>query len=130
MCTKEVFTIFNPVFDYAYDHIDEEVVNHDGVIAFDPTLLAPLDVIVPTEAYANFVTELLEMKKCSTMAVLMEYLELDLYNFATMMFLPFATIERWIANDSEFAEVKKSVIYFIFTTRVLSFLHQKSTEDI
>ena len=121
---------FNLIYDYAYDHLEEELVNCDGIIAFDPALFAPLNVILPCEIYVNLVLMLYEIKQSKNLTELLQCTEMNCAELVDMMFLDAEAIENWATNPTSFEKEKKHIAYHIFLTRVLTHLGAKRVETL
>ena len=121
---------FNLIFDYSYDHLEEELVHCDGGIAFDPTLFRPLDSLLPCEVYMGLVLALYEIKQSQTLVELLHCAGMHLAALCDMMFIDEETIGAWIANPDSFEKAKKHIAYHIFVTRVLTFLDEKCVEEL
>ena len=121
---------FNLIYDYAYDHLEEELVNCDGIIAFDPTLIRQLDSLFPCEIYANLILELYEIKQSNNLAELLQCARMSLEALVDMMFLDDETVALWAATPTAFDKAKKHIAYHIFLTRVLTYLDERRAEAL
>lgn len=121
---------FHLIFSWAYDHLEQELASSDGIIAFDPALFAPLDVLLPCEDYGNLVMELHEIKQSGNLSELLQCVKMSLAALADMMFLDDETVECWSVNSTAFEKAKKHIAYHIFSTRVLTHLGAKRVETL
>ena len=121
---------FHLIFSWAYDHLEQELASSDGIIAFDPALFAPLDVILPCEIYVNLVLVLYEIKQSKNLTELLQCTEMNCAALADMMFLDAEAIENWATNPTSFEKAKKHIAYHIFLTRVLTYLDERRAEAL
>ena len=126
----EVYMNFHLIFSWAYDHLEQELASSDGIIAFDPALFAPLDVILPCEIYVNLVLVLYEIKQSKNLTELLQCTEMNCAELVDMMFLDTEAIENWATNPTSFEKGKKHIAYHIFLTRVLTHLAAKRVETL